>query len=74
MACRQGRHAQDNTDRWHTASGGNWSTHGHQQWSGQLQVRPPLYAAATALELTVTSKTERQHITLLLHRHTESRS
>ncbi len=62
--------AQDDTGRWHALSGSNWSSHRHQAWSGQLQLRPPLHPAATALELTITGKTGQQRTALPLHWHT----
>lgn len=56
--------ALDSAGRWHTASGGGWDRHGHQEWTGLLQLRPPLHPAATSLELIVTGTTKRLRIEL----------
>jgi hypothetical protein len=61
--------ARDNGGRWHTASGGSWGRHGDREWSGVLQLRPPLHPAATSLELTITGTSERQRIGLPLGWH-----
>jgi hypothetical protein len=61
--------ARDNAGRWHTASGGSWMRHGNREWSGVLQLRPPLHPAATSLELTITGTSECQRIGLPLGWH-----
>jgi hypothetical protein len=64
---------RDSAGRWHTASGGSWGRHGDREWTGVLQLRPPLHPAATSLELTVTGTSERLRIGLPLHWHAEER-
>jgi hypothetical protein len=59
--------ACDSAGRWHTASGGSWSHRGDRQWTGALQLRPPLHPAATSLELTITGSSQRLRINLPLH-------
>jgi hypothetical protein len=65
--------ARDSAGRWHTASGGSWSRHGNREWTGVLQLRPPLHPAATSLELTVTGTSGRLRIGLPLGWHAEGR-
>ena len=59
--------ARDSAGRWHTASGGSWGRRGDRQWTGALQLRPPLHPAATSLELTITGPSQRLSIKLPLH-------
>lgn len=65
--------ARDNTGRWHTASGGSWDRHGNREWSGVLQLRPPLHPAAASLELILTGTSGRLRIMLPLHWHADGR-
>jgi hypothetical protein len=65
--------AQDSAGRWHTASGGSWGRHGDREWTGVLQLRPPLHPAATS-ELTITGTSERLRIMLPLHWRPEGRA
>jgi len=59
--------ARDSAGRWHTASGGSWGRHGDRQWTGALQLRPPLHPAATSLELIITGSSQQLRIKLPLH-------
>jgi hypothetical protein len=58
--------ARDSAGRWHAASGGRWQRLGDKEWSGLLQLRPPLHPSATSLELIVTGTTKRLHVELPL--------
>jgi len=59
--------SQDDVGRWHTSSGGNWSRHGDQEWSGVIIFRPPLHPAAKSLTLTITGISEQLRIEFPLH-------